>query len=313
MALKVSSPAPLPALRVGTPPPAPTLSGVSYAQPRQTITVGAPRVASTSTQVPPVPTYTPPQAPQLPAVVRPPTLDIAGLQAKARAEAEGAVNPYYTKQLNDFLAQQSAQRQQQQTQYETGVKNLEDQLSQTLEGNKITGERTTQDVAQNQADINQAADVFQTDTGVAADANRITQARQLAQAGLTGGLGAQQQETATTTRNTAEKRQEQEFQKNRDQQELFKTRTFEDLARSGELATKATEKGKTAAKFDLDSFIQNQGFQEQSQRQSLEAQRLEAIQRDQKTRQANAYAQYLASIRNPAQLLAAQQSYGGIF
>lgn len=256
---------------------------------------------------------TAPPAPNLPAIVRPPKLDFAAVQAKARADAEGAVNPYYTKQLNDFLAQQAAQRQQQQTQYETSVKNLEDQLSNTLAGNEISRGRTTEDVAQNVADINQSADIFQTDTGVAADANRIAQARELAQSGLTGGLGAQQAETAQTQRNTAEKRQEQEFQKQRQQQDLFKTRTFEDLARSGELATKATEKGKTAAKFDLDAFIQGQGFEEQNTRNSLESNRLEAIGREQGNRSKLAFNQYLANIRDPAQLLAASQIYGGAF
>src|SRR5688572_10914726 len=59
-----------------------------------------------------------------PTYVRPPSLDIAATQAKARAEAEGAVNPFYTKQLNDFLAQQAAQRQRQQTAYDTAVKYL---------------------------------------------------------------------------------------------------------------------------------------------------------------------------------------------
>lgn len=254
-----------------------------------------------------------PLPPVVPPIVRPPKLDFAAVQAKARADAEGAVNPYYTKQLNDFLAQQAARRQQQQTQYETSVKNLEDQLSNTIAGNEITKGRTTEDMAQNVADINQSADIFQTDTGTAADANRIAQARQLAQSGLTGGLGAQQAEAAQTQRNTAEKRQEQEFQKNRTQQELFKTRTFEDLARSGELATKATEKGKAAAKFDLDAFIQGQGFEEQRTRSSLEADRLQAISREQGNRSKLAFNQYLANIRDPQQLLLASQIYGGAF
>lgn len=260
----------------------------------------------------------PPRPPAAPPVtntgfVRPPRLDIAATQAKARAEAEGAVNPFYTKQLNDFLAQQAAQRQRQQTAYDTAIKNLDEQLSNTLQGNEITRTRTTEDVAQNQADINQAADVFQTDTGQAADAGRLQQIRDLSRAGLTGGLGAQQQETAVAERNTGEKRQEGEFQKNRVAQELFKTRTFEDLARSGELATKATEKGKTAAKFDLDAFIQDQGFEEQATRQSLEQRRLEAIQAETSNRGRLAFNQYLANIRDPAQLVAASQIYGGAF
>lgn len=322
------------AISVANPKPTQTISGVSYAQPSSTISgVTSARPGTISGVVNATPPQLssaqqfiqraqqtlaspPPAPPLLPsalAVVRPPTLNYAALQAKARSDAEGAVNPYYTKQLNDFLAEQGAKRQQQQTMYETGVKNLEDQLSQTLDANKTTGQRTTEDVATNQADINQAADTFQTDTGQAADAARINEARQLAQSGLSGGLGAQQQEATQTQRNTAEKRQEQDFQKQRTQQELFKTRTFEDLANSGELATKATEKGKTAAKFDLDSFIQNQGFEAESKKSTLEAARLGAVASEQQNRAKIAYSQYLAGIRDPAALQAAAQIYGSAF
>lgn len=302
-----------------TQPKAPSIFG---GQTPSTATTGVPLISpllSTLQRIqsvaPPAPPQTLPQtyAPTVPTVPKPPRLDIAATQAKARADAEGAVNPYYTKQLNDFLAQQAAQRQQQQTTYDTGIKNLEDQLSQTLETNKVTGERTTADVAQNQADINQNADIFQTDSGTAADAARIAQAKQLAQAGLTGGLGAQQKEATATQRNTAEARQEQEFQKNRNEQELFKIRTFEDLARSGEYAAKSTEKGKAAAKFDLDSFIQNLGFEEKAARDKLEIERQNEILSKTQQMQSNAYRQYLAGIRDPAQLVAAQQLYGGSF
>jgi hypothetical protein len=254
-----------------------------------------------------------PTAPSGPAIVRPPTLNYAAIQAKARADAENAVNPFYTKQLNDFLSQQAAQRTQQQTVFDTSVKNLDEQLKQAQDANKLTGERTTADVAQNQADINQTADQFQTDTGQAADANRLAEADKLAGAGLTGGIGAQQGEATQTQRNTTEKRQEADFQKSRDQQELFKGRTFEDLAKSGELAAKSTAKGKTAAKFDLDSFIQNQGFETTSKKSSLEQARLQAVATEQQNQAKLAYNQYLARIRDPAQLAAAGTIYGGSF
>lgn len=304
----------------------PTISSVGVARPN--VTLGATTQARPPQLLSPVQNFVqsaqtllaqpkataptpPPVVPMAPAVVKPPALDLAALQAKARADAEGAVNPYYTKLLNDFLTQQSAQKAQQQAQYDTNIKNLDDQLAETLKTNEITGKRTTEDVGQNMADINQNADIFQTDSGQAADAARIAQARGLAQSGLTGGVGAQQQEAATAASNTGEKRQEQQFQHQRQAQELFKTRTFEDLARSGELATKSTEKGKKAAKFDLDSFIEGQGFNEQNQRSSLEQQRLGAVQQEQGNRAKLALNEWLAKIRDPAQLLAASQIYGG--
>lgn len=271
-----------------------------------------PTIAKAVNNAAPIPSPTP-VAPALPPVIRPPKLDYAAVQSQARASAEGAVNPYYTKQLNDFLAQQSAQKQQKQTEYDTSIQNLQDQLKNTIEGNQISQTRTAEDVAQKQADINQGADQFQTDTGQAFDANRIAQARQLAAGGDIGGLDAQQQEGAQLQRNTAEKRQEQQFQQQRNAQELFKTRTFEDLARSGDLATQAEAKGEKAAQFDLNSYMQNAGFAEQNKRGELEAQRLQAVAAEQQNQAKLAYQRYLANIRDPAQLAMASQIYGGAF
>lgn len=238
-----------------------------------------------------------------------PKLDVAAISAKARAAAEGAVNPFYTKQLTDFLAKQAAQKQQQQTQYQTNIKNMEDTLKQTLEQNAITGARTGEDVAQNIAEVNQTADEFQTDTGQDFDQARLEVARQAS----TGGLGAQKTEGAQAARNTQESRQVQKFQTAKQEQELFKSRTFDDLARSGKLAKEGTEKGKAAAKFDLDSYIQNAGFVEKETRNQLEQQRLQAIGQEQGNQSKLLFNQYLAGISDPAKYEAAVRTYGGAF
>ena len=238
-----------------------------------------------------------------------PKLDIAATQAKARAAAEGAVNPYYTKVLGDFLARQAAERARTQTQYETNTKNLDDNLANTLEGNEQTKTRTGEDVATNIAEVNQTADEFQTDSGQEFDQARLEIARQAS----TGGLGAQKTEGATKTRNTQEGRQVQKFEVAKQQQELFKTRTFEDLAKSSELAKTNTEKGKKQAKFDLDSYIESADFEEKAQRNSLEQDRLQAVAREQGNQGKLLFNQYLAGISNPAQLQAAVGTYGGSF
>lgn len=242
-----------------------------------------------------------------------PKLDLAAINAQARQSAENAVNPYYTKTLNDFLSRQAAQRQQQQTQYETGIKNLEDNLKQTLEDSQQQQQRTTEDVAQNQGQINQTADEFQTDTGSAFDIARRAEAAAVAKAGLTGGLGAQQAEASQLTRNTAEKRQEGQFTEQRVQQELFKARTFEDLTKAAERAKTSAEKGKTAAKFDLDTYIQNQNFETEAERNTLEAQRLQGIGNEQQNQARLLVNSFINKISNPAQRQAAIQTYGGIF
>lgn len=238
-----------------------------------------------------------------------PKLDIAAVNAQARKAAEKAINPYYTKQLNEFLTQQGVVKQQRQTQYETDVKNLQDQLANTLQGNEITRGRTTQDVAQNLGDINTQADEFQTDVGQQFEQDRLNLARQVS----TGGLGQQTQETALSQQNVAEKRQEVKFQQARTQQELFKGRTMEDLLRSDELSKTAKVKGEKQVKFDLDNYIQSLGYQEQQTRNQLEQERLQRISGEAQTQAKLRFNQYLSRITNPAQLAAAVSTYGGAF
>lgn len=244
-----------------------------------------------------------------PAQVYAPKLDVAALSAKARAAAEGAVNPFYTKQLNDFLAQQAAQRQRQQEQYQTNVTNIEDQLKMRLEQNQLDKARTGEDVAINQAEIAQNADNFQVDSGQEFDQARLDIARQAS----TGGLGAQKLEGATGERNKQEARQVQKFEQAKQQQELFKTRTFDDLAKSSEQAGTSAEKNKKQAKFDLDAYIQDSQFSEQNKRNELEENRLQAISREQGNQGKLLFNQYLAGISNPAQYAAAVQTYGSAF
>lgn len=320
--------------------------------------------------------------PQNYAVAPPPPIprpDISGLQAQARQAAEGAVNPYYTKLLNDFLAEQGGRKQQEQTSYEMTVKQLEEAnalkqknledtskfkqktledvlgmnlrlyeqaLSQTLKENELTKGRTIEDVGTEKANINQQADIFQTQTGTEGDAQRIAIARETAARGLTGGLGAQAQESQTTQRNTAEKLQEEQFTQARTEKDLFQNRTLEDLMKSGELArtTKAlkeegarlnttqgkaaaaleetqgkatgalaTAQGKEKAKFDLDSYLQNTITAEKTKRDTLEQQRLEAFQTEEKRQRQLTFNNWLTSLSNPAQIAEAARTYGGSF
>lgn len=243
-----------------------------------------------------------------------PKLDIAAINSQARSAAENAVNPYYTKTLNDFLAQQSAQKQQQQTQFQTNVQNLQDQLKQTQEANALTGTRTTEDVAAKQGLINESNNQNQIDTGTQFEDARLAQAKAQAASGVLGtGAGNRATGVATAGRNTQEGRQNVQFQQQRDQQELFKSRTFEDLAKSNELAKTSEAKGVKAAQFDLDSYIQNAGFTEQNQRNQLEQERLGRVGQEQQNQGRLLVNNFINSIANPAQRQAAVQAYSGAF
>lgn len=242
-----------------------------------------------------------------------PKLDIAGLNAQARSAAENAVNPYYTKALNDYLEKEAFAKQQQQSQTDTNIKNLEDTLTQTLGQNATTKERTAQDVATNQGQIARTEDQFQTDSGQQFDAARIAEARRAAIAGTTGGTAGANQESIQNKNATTESRQEQTFQDQKDQQELFKGRTFEDIATSNANATTSKEKGVTQANFDLDSFIKNQALEEKATRNDLEKSRLESVQSNAQAQSALLFSNWLSGISDPAKYLAAVQTYGSLF
>lgn len=249
-----------------------------------------------------------------PAPVYAPKLDVASINAQARTAAEGAVNPFYTKQLNDFLAQQSAQKLQQQTQHDTNIQNLQDTLKNTLDANALTQTRTGEDAALKQQQTNTANDQNQVDTGNQFETDRLAAAKAQATAGVLGtGAGNRATGVATGARNTTEDRQNQAFQQTRDQTELFKTRTFADLAKSGELATTSENKGEKQANFDLDSYIKNAAFTEQDQRNKLEEARLQRIGQETGSQAKLLFNKYLAGISNPAQYEAAVRTYGGSF
>lgn len=256
-----------------------------------------------------IPSSTPTVAPEIYA----PKLDIASLNANARATAESNTNPYYTLQLNKFLAKQAQDKQNEQTQYDTNVQNLQDTLKDTLAGNAITGTRAGEDEATKLGDINTAADQFQTDSGQAFDAANRAGAVGTAQAGLTtSGIGAQAGEGALDAHNTTEARQVASEQEQRDQTATLANRTFADLARSGSLATTAEGKGETQQTFDLNKFIQGQANDLDTTKTSLEAERQSKVLANTQLAAKQAFNNYIASISNPAQRLAAVQTYGSL-
>lgn len=242
-----------------------------------------------------------------------PALDLGAINAQARSAAESNVNPYYTKQLNDFLAEQAAKRQQSETEAATNIQQLETDLKNKLEGNDITKARTEQDTTTNLDQLATQANQAQLDSGSAFAGDRLQQARDLAKAGLTGGLGAQQTEAATLAHNTTEDRATAATDQAKEQQVLTKARTFEDLARSGTLATAAKETGVKQVNVSLSDFITNQGFETESKKSSLEAARLQAVGQEQQNQGRLLVNNFIGSIADPAQRQAALQAYGGAF
>lgn len=243
-----------------------------------------------------------------------PPLNLSSIYNQASSKAQGNVNPYYTKQLQDFQAQQAQDKALQQQQTQMNIQNLQTQLQNTLQGNSISQARTAQDTLTGEQQAGIKADQTQQLQGTQFDQARIAQAKQLATQGLTtSGLGQGQVLQSQTDRNTQEGQQAQADQQAFQQAELLKSRTFEDLARSGELATQAEKTGETQANFDLNKYIQGQGSALQQQQQTLETSRLQRVAQETQAQAKLLVNQFIQSISNPQQRQAAAQVYGGAF
>lgn len=264
-----------------------------------------------SAPAPPPPAYS---APSAPATVYAPKLDLSSIYNQAQNSAAGAVNPYYTKSLADFVTQQTEAQDQFQKQQALNQQALDQQYQNTLAANQLTGQRTSQDVLGNEQQAGIKADQTQQDQGTAFDQARIAQAKQLATAGLTtSGLGGQQVAQSEAAHNTQEGRQAADLAQQNQQQELFKSRTFEDLAKSSELAGQAKTGKEQQAAFDLHNYIINRGQDLQKQTASLEQQRLQALGSQTQSQAKILVNNFIQSLSDPAQRLAAAQQYGGAF
>lgn len=246
--------------------------------------------------------------------VQAPSYDINAAFAKARKQAQAAVNPLYQKKLNDFLKKQAILRERQKTDVATATQDIEEGLTEALQTSQIARERTTEDVAQETSQLNTAEQEFQSDQGTAFDEARNILAGDVAASGLTtSGLGQQQIAQATQQRNVQEGRQVRSFNVQKEAQQQFKTRTFEDLLRRDTSAQKEATKGKQRLKIDLDRYLQDLKLEEKETRRSLEIARLGDISQQQGQYAKLNFNRFLATLRNPALIEAAQRTYGSSF
>lgn len=255
---------------------------------------------------------------QTPATPKPANYDVAGARARARASAESAQNPLYSLYLNQYLDNARLQQKQQEQAADMARKGIETELSQTKEDVATGKTRATQDTATNIGQLNVAEDEFQTDTGTRAAIDRIVQSRELAKSGLTGGLGAQQVESAQTARNTDEKRQVAKFEQGRVEQNVAKARTFEDLTKTELRAGEKATTGKQKVKFDLDNYISqygvgkdigSSGYEVKRFAQENEAKRQAAIAIAEETYRKRDFEEFLARLSDPLQRVATRQAY----
>lgn len=182
--------------------------------------------------------------------------DYMGTLSTAKQQASNAINPIYQQKFNTFLTQARVNEQRKTEDYNK-VNTLADELlKNSLEGTQTTRTRTGEDVQTATNQINDAAGNYQTDQGLAFNNARLA----LARTGNVGsGLDVQGANQQAATQNTAEGRQIQSYDIQKQAQQLYKTRTYEDLSKTDVLSGRQNTLTKEQNQTDLNRFIQDYG------------------------------------------------------
>lgn len=244
-----------------------------------------------------------------------PTFDVLGNYNRARSTAEQYVNPLYQKYLTDFLAKQQMRKGNKQQETELAKQANATDLSQSLAESMINRGRATEDTANAVGQLNVQEGQMQQDTGTQFDIDRRATAEANAASGLTtSGLGRNNMFVQEEQRNISEDRQVKEFENQRQAKQLFKSRTFEDLARGDENAKTISSQKDQAAQFDFDSYVEELAAEETQYRLDNEVKRLGDISSQTQTYATQGSQQFLASLAGagwrPQDIALAYQVYG---
>lgn len=223
--------------------------------------------------------------------------DVMGNWTQAKSAAERAWNPVYEKKLNDYLANNLAKKTAKERDFNLNLENITNEKTNTLAENEIGRTRTAEDTALAIGQVNAKEGQFQTDEGQSFDQNYRQVAEQLGASGAaTTGMGKQQTSDMVRLRNVTSQRQLDEFQGQRQAKELFKTRTFEDLARGDATAAQLAESKKKANQFDLDAYLEDLAYDEKVTRFDTEMDRQSKVLTETQTQEQSGVESFLAGL-----------------
>lgn len=209
------------------------------------------------------------------------SFDVMSNWRNAQSAAEKAQNPVYDRYLKEFLARNVQKKDSKTREFGLTQENIGLEKTQALEDSATQRVRTTEDTQAAIDKINQQEGYYQKDEGNQFDTDYRKLAEEInASGGAQTGLGRQQTYDAIKLRNITNERQLDEFKGQRQAKQIFKERTFEDLAR-GDLRAEQLATNKTkAAQFDFEDYLNELAYDEVQFRNQNETARLEAVLRD---------------------------------
>ena len=245
--------------------------------------------------------------------VQAPNLDVGALNRRALETAKTKVNPFFDEERRLFLEDIQRRRGEAQKDAQLLTEETDLLLQEFLEDTDITRTRTSEDVEGNLDELGLSEDLFQTQEAEQADADRTTVADEIAEAGLTtSGLGRQKVAELQKKRAAGSKEAVRQFDKKKQEQIKFRTRTFEDIEKGEKRKVAQTAREKKAIKFQLDKQLGSFAFEKITKERRNEVERKRELERQQRSVASDLFAGFLDTLGAP-QREAAEAAFGGRF
>lgn len=200
--------------------------------------------------------------------------DISASWDKARQMATKAVSPVYQQKLTDFVNRQKTELTRQKDDTVSGKAALDLALGRLLDDTQVQRTRTAEDTTTNIQDLTDARSYQARGEGLNFDAANRALIEDVASAGLAeSGLGQQQIQETQMARREDSNEQIRQYENKVEAQNTLMNRTFEDLAIKEGRGQEDTTTQKSKLDLDLERFIEDQAFDLDQQKKTLELQK----------------------------------------
>ena len=242
-----------------------------------------------------------------------PSLSLTNIYNKARAQAEAAVNPWFSTQLANYTKQRDLAKKKALESYTSTTNEAKLALEKALQETATGRVRAEEDTATNLANIAGEETNRQRLEALQYDQARRGLQENLGESGLTtSGLGRQQLAEEQKVRNLTETEQKRVVEANVKAQNLAKTRTIADLASSEDWAKKGHAETVRSATQTKKLAEEQANFDLELNKLDAEIKRMEMVNTSTRGFEQQQWRDYLSGLSS-AQRERASSIYGGYF
>lgn len=207
-----------------------------------------------------------------------PTLNLNSIQTAAQQAAKKNVNPLYSSYLNQYLQQETANKQAANAQNKLNVQSAQTGLQSTLAQNQLAQTQAAGSNQLTQNNIGAQQTNYELASGNAQNQKLDALQQNVGQGNLgASGLGQQKIFEAENARNAADAAQRGQFQYQRDANNLSTQDTFAQLAQSSKSAVTAEGQQEQQFNFNLNDYLRQAAYNDSQYKQANEASRQQAL------------------------------------